>query len=218
MNHTTPDPIAALITTLATLEAPAHATNPYADDGTPGNALRRANLALALRLALVRGPQLLLVGEAPGYNGALRTGVPFTSERILLEGVIDLEQFGAERGFARATNDGRTTNEQTATIVYRELAALRVFSVGWNAYPLHPHRPGVPISNRPPRAAELRLGLPLLAAVRCLFPTVRVAAMGNVAARALNELDIPHTRLRHPAQGGARTFATGLRTLFGCES
>lgn len=207
------DPIDILIDTLATLPAPAHATNPYAADGPPGNAIRRANLALALRAAHARQPHLLLVGEAPGYNGALRTGVPFTSERILLEGVPTLEQFGTERGFARATDDGRTSNEQTATIVYRELAALGVFAVGWNTYPFHPHRPGVPISNRPPRAEEVRLGLPLLAAVCGLFPTVPVAAMGAVAARALSELAVPHTRLRHPAQGGARIFAAGLRAL-----
>ncbi len=211
------DPIDALISTLATLAAPADATNPYADDGSPGNAIRRANLALALRLAHARGPDLLLVGEAPGYNGALRTGVPFTSERLLLAGLPALEQYGMERGFARATSDGRTSNEQTATIVYRELAALGVLAVGWNAYPFHPHRPGVPLSNRPPRAGEVRLGLPLLAAVRALFPTVTVAAMGNVAARALSELGIAHTQLRHPAQGGARIFAAGLRALFARE-
>jgi uracil-DNA glycosylase len=208
------DPIDALIAALATLPTPAHATNPYADDGSPGNAIRRANLALALRIAHARGPQLLLVGEAPGYNGALRTGVPFTSERILLEGIPALEQFGQARGFARATDDGRTSNEQTATIVYRELAALGVFAVGWNTYPFHPHRPGAPISNRPPRAEEVRLGIPLLAAVRALFPKIPVAAMGAVAARAMTELAIPHTRLRHPAQGGARLFAAGLRELF----
>lgn len=209
-----PDPIDSLVTTLAALPAPEHATNPYADDDSSGNAIRRANLALALRLAYARGPGLVLVGEAPGYNGALRTGVPFTSERILLEGVPALEQYGAERGFRRATADGRTSNEQTATIVYRELAALGVFAVGWNAYPLHPHRPGASLSNRPPRAGEVRLGLPLLAAVRAIFPAVPVAAMGAVAARALSELGIPHTRLRHPAQGGARIFAAGLRSLF----
>ncbi|NTW02664.1 MAG: hypothetical protein HGA19_15525 [Oscillochloris sp.] len=205
--------ITSIIAALAGLPAPANAVNPYADPGPPGNALRRANLRLALELALVRGPDLLLVGEAPGYNGARRTGVPFTSERLLLAGVEPLGQYGASQGFSLATDDGRISAEPTATIAYRELAALGLFAVGWNAYPLHPHRPGNDQSNRPPRATEVALGLPFLARVRAVFPDIPAVAMGNTADRALTALDIPHTKLRHPAQGGASLFSQGLRTL-----
>lgn len=206
--------IDAIVAELAALPAPPDAVNMYALDGPPGNAVRRRNLALALALALARGPDLLLVGEAPGYNGARRTGVPFTSERLLLEGLGPLGQFGAAQGFAIATADGRVSAEPTATIVYRELRALGRFAVGWNAYPLHPHRPGDDQSNRPPRAAETALGRPFLARVRALFPDVPVAAMGNVAAASLTALGIPHSKLRHPAQGGARRFAEGLRAMW----
>jgi uracil-DNA glycosylase len=208
-----PDTIDAIIAALAALAAPAATVNPYATDGPPGNAVRRGNLRLALELALERGPDLLLVGEAPGYNGARRTGVPFTSERLLLAGVAPLGQYGAERGFALATDDGRVSAEPTATIAYRELAALGLFAVGWNAYPLHPHRPGNDQSNRPPRVAEVALGLPLLARVCALFPATPAVAMGSTAGRALAALGLPHTRLRHPAQGGAAAFAEGLRAF-----
>ncbi|WP_129633774.1 uracil-DNA glycosylase [Candidatus Oscillochloris fontis] len=199
--------ISAIISALAQLAAPHDAINPYADGGSTGNAIRRANLQRALELAVQRGPDLLVVGEAPGYNGARRTGVPFTSERILLEG----SQYGATQGFAIATNDGRISAEPTATIVYREMAALNLFVVGWNAYPLHPHRPGNDQSNRQPRSAELALGLPLLAQVCTLFAGVPVLAMGKSAGRSLQQLGISHTPLRHPAQGGASQFAQGLR-------
>jgi uracil-DNA glycosylase len=205
--------IDAIIAELAALPAPPDAVNMYAAAGPPGNELRRRNLALALELALARGPDLLLVGEAPGYNGARRTGVPFTSERLLLEGLGPLGQFGAAQGFALATDDGRISAEQTATLVYRELKTHGLFAVGWNAYPFHPHRPGADQSNRPPRAPELALGRPFLARVRALFPGAAVAAMGNVAAASLTALAIPHTKLRHPAQGGARIFAEGLAAL-----
>lgn len=205
--------IDALIADLAAAPAPPDAVNMYAHAGPPGNAARRANLALALRLAHERGPDLLLVGEAPGYNGARRTGVPFTSERLLLEGLAPLGQFGAGRGFQRASDDGRATGEQTATIVYRELSALDLFAAGWNAYPLHPHRPGDDQSNRYPRAGELALGRPFLARFLALFPDVPAVAMGNVAAAALAGLGVAHVKLRHPAQGGARRFAEGLRTF-----
>ncbi|MFV9506492.1 MAG: uracil-DNA glycosylase [Oscillochloridaceae bacterium umkhey_bin13] len=195
---------------LANLQAPRDAVNMYAPDGPPGNRIRRANMTLALRLARERGPDLLLIGEAPGYNGARRTGIPFTSERLLLDGLSPLGQFGAGRGFALATDDGRISSEQTATIVYRELSRLELFAAGWNAYPLHPHQPANDQSNRTPRPAETVLGRPFLIRFLDLFPNAPVVAMGNVAATALTALGVPYTKLRHPAQGGARIFAAGL--------
>jgi uracil-DNA glycosylase len=206
--------VATLLAELAALPTPRDTVNMYAYDGPPGNAIRRANLSLALTQARMRGPDLLLIGEAPGYHGARRTGVPFTSERLLLEGIAALGQFGAARGFALATDDGRESAEQTATIVYRELVALGCFAAGWNACPLHPHRPGNDQSNRAPRREELALGLPLLARFLALFAGIPVAAMGNVATTALSRLGVAHVKLRHPAQGGARIFAAGLREMF----
>jgi uracil-DNA glycosylase len=203
----------SLLADLARSEVGADATNQYAEDGTAGNATRRANLRRVLELALHQSPVLLLVGEAPGYNGARRTGVPFTSERLLLEGVDPPGLFGRGRGFALATDDGRISNEQTATIVWREVRALGVPVVGWNAYPFHPHRLGMPQSNRTPRTAELRAGQPFLARVCALFADVPVVAMGNIAVHALSLLGVPHARVRHPAQGGARRFAAELREI-----
>ena len=207
----TASPVAALIADLAMLRPPGDAVNMYAGDGPPGNRTRRRNLALALEAALEQPPDLVLIGEAPGYNGARRTGVPFTSERLLLEGRWPLGRSDAERGLTLARDDARISAEPTATIVCRELEALGLAAVGWNAYPLHPHRPGVERSNRPPRASEIALGLPWLARICALFAGVPVVALGRIAAAALTTLGVPHVRLRHPAQGGARQFAAGLR-------
>lgn len=211
------DAIVALIADLARTPTAADATNPYAFDGPSGNAIRRDNLRLALEQARAYGPTLMLVGEAPGYLGARRTGVPFTSERLLLEGVDPPGIFGAARGFVQTTDDGRISSEQTATIVWREARALGIFIVGWNACPFHPHRPDRPLSNRPPRVGEIRQGLPFLERACALFPAVPVIAMGNVADRALTLLGIAHSKVRHPAQGGARLFAAGLRAALGRE-
>lgn len=203
--------IDTLINALAQATVAEDATNQYADDGTPGNATRRANLRLSLEHALTYPPAILLVAEAPGHLGARRTGVPFTSERLLLEGIDPPGLFGEARGFALATSDGRISNEQTATIVWREIQGLMISAVGWNAYPFHPHRPGDPNSNRPPRAAEIRQGQPFLTQMREIFPDLPVVAMGNVAAQSLTVLEVPHLKVRHPAQGGARRFAAQLR-------
>jgi uracil-DNA glycosylase len=195
---------------LAVAPVPPDATNQYAVIGPPGNLARRTNLRLALAEALEHRPDLLLIGEAPGYNGARRTGVPFTSERILLAGLPTLDQFGAQRGYRCATDDGRCSAEQTATLVYREMVSLGLYLAGWNAYPFHPHRLNVDKSNRTPRSTELREGLEFLARFIGFFPRVPIFAMGNCAARSLETLAIKHVRLRHPAQGGARLFAAGL--------
>jgi uracil-DNA glycosylase len=214
-----PEPIGAsplitsLIDSLARAPVAADAFNPYAGDDTPGNAARRANLALALSQILDRGPQLVLVAEAPGYRGCRRTGVPFTSDPLLLNGVDELGLFGSGRGFRHASGDGRAPAEQTATIIWRELRRHNAVALGWNAWPFHPHRPGDGESNRAPRAAELRQGLPFLQAALALAPGVPVVALGNCAHRSLEKLGAPHHRVRHPAQGGATQFANGLAAI-----
>lgn len=207
--------IAELLDLLAHAPDFADVTNPYAATGSEAhaNALRRANLGRALAHACAAQPRMLLVAEAPGYRGARRTGVPFTSDDLLLRGVDPPGVFGTQRGYVLAAEDGQISREQTATIVWRELSRLNLLAVGWNAFPLHPHRPDAPRTNRTPRTSELRAGLRYLARVRALFPGLPVVAMGNSAARVLTWLDVPHHKLRHPAQGGAVQFAQGLQAL-----
>ena len=79
------------------LDAASSATvfNPYAGVDEL-SAMRRHNLSLYLRRMAERQPRLLLLGEAPGYRGCRVTGVPFTSESILLDEACSLGLFGAE--------------------------------------------------------------------------------------------------------------------------
>lgn len=207
-----PAAVGALITALAGAPVAADACNQYADS-TPANGVRRANLSLALAQILAHDPALVLVAEAPGYRGCRRTGVPFTSDPILLNGIDPPGLFGSNRGFRHACDDGHMPGEQTATIIWRELRRHNVVALGWNAWPFHPHRPGQPESNRAPRAAELRQGLVFLEALLALAPGLPVVALGNCAHRNLSALNVPHHRVRHPAQGGATLFANGLAAI-----
>jgi hypothetical protein len=179
------------------------------DPGT--DVLRNAAAARLDRLRAFFGtrPRWLLLGEAAGYQGAHVSGIPFTSERLLLEGVIPRVDIGGRRLSTRA----RPWSEPSATTVWGTLHALDRAHVSllWNAYPWHPHRPGVRQSNRTPTPAERRAGLPVLEALLGAFPGVRCFAVGRNAAASLAEVGVAATPLRHPSMGGATAFREGLR-------
>jgi uracil-DNA glycosylase len=109
--------------------------------------------------------RLLLVGEAPGCNGARISGVPFTSERQLT---------------------GRSPAEPTATIVRSVLAELGLDALCWNVVPTHP---GTPTSNRRPTAAEVAAGTAFLAE---LTRGRRVLAVGRLAERVTGAPYVRH--------------------------
>jgi uracil-DNA glycosylase len=130
-----------------------------------------------------RDARLLLVGEAAGYRGARVSGLPFTSERQV---------------------SGEPPGEASATVVHRVLGELGLTDdvLLWNVVPTHPHRPGLPSSNRAPTRREAEAGLRF---VRELALDRTVVAIGRVAQSALGG---PY--VRHPSHGGAARFREGL--------
>src|ERR1017187_756228 len=58
-------------------------------------------------------PIMILVGEAPSYQGCRFSGVPFTSERLILDGRVPRIE---ERG--RLTSRKLSFTERSATIVW----------------------------------------------------------------------------------------------------
>lgn len=206
--------IDTLILDLAGTETAEDAFNEYAPE-CANNAVRRGNLRLYLRAMADRAPHTMLLLEAPGYRGCRLTGVPVTSRKLLMEGVADLEMFGADRGFCDVDEAGfeRIYGEQTATIVWSALAELGRLPLIWNTVPFHPHKPGQPLTNRRPRAAEIRQGTAFLRKVIDLWRFERVIAVGNVAHQSLRAAGIACQKVRHPAQGGKNDFVAGLKRL-----
>ncbi len=204
-----PPAIARLVERLAALPGTDRLFNPYTP-GDPAAAVRRANLARYLSDMQRFEPRLLLVAEAPGYRGCALSGLPVTSERIMLAGIEKWGLFGP--GYHPTSGHPQGVAEMTATILWGALAEHAAQPpLIWNALPLHPHQPGQPQSNRTPTLAELRLGQPFIEAVTTLFPIETVLAVGRKAERSLAELRIAHTTLRHPSQGGKTLFVEGLQ-------
>jgi uracil-DNA glycosylase len=156
-------------------------------------------------------PCLLLVGEAPGYQGCHFSGVPFTNEKLIMDGAIP--RISASD---RLTTRDRPWSEPSATIVWRTLreVGLAERTVLWNAFAWHPSAPGNRLSNRAPTQSEVQAGLPALRAVLNHFNGVPVVPVGKVAARTLQQLGVRTLQsIRHPSMGGANAFREGLASL-----
>lgn len=185
-----------------------------------GAAIRRRQLQHYLQERIGVADTLLLA-EAIGYQGGHFSGIPMTSERLLLGG---LEQKGlrAEMVF-RDLQPERTSRpelrpagftEPTATIVWDFLAGHGIDPrsvVLWNAFPWHPFQPAKGLlSNRTPNDDELSAGHQVLRQLLALGRFRQVVAVGEKSALQLAQLGIAAVKVRHPANGGAGKFRQQL--------
>lgn len=168
----------------------------------------------------------LLCAEAIGYQGGHFSGIPMTSERLLLGGLAHkgLVPEIVFKGLApRRTSSPRVRpagfTEPTATIVWGFLAQQGIDPyrvVLWNAFPWHPyhHDKGL-LSNRTPDARELNDGHRILQQLMGLGNFSQIVAVGEKSALQLGQLGISATKVRHPANGGAGQFREQLRQILG---
>jgi uracil-DNA glycosylase len=205
----------SFIDRLASEPAMQNTFNPYATND-PASEVRRGNLLLYLRRMAERRPHSLLIGEAPGYRGCRVTGVPFTSEAILLAEPSPFTLFGEGAGYRACVEHSRPRCEATATILWEMLATLGVLPLLWNVFPYHPHRSGAPDSNRRPTASELAAGRWAVAELIAGYGIETIIAVGNVAAAALARWSIAAQRVRHPGHGGKAAFGRELAAALGC--
>jgi uracil-DNA glycosylase len=184
------------------------------DIGPAAPRIRREQLRAYLceRLGKAR---LAVIGEALGYRGGHFTGIPMTSERILLgrmkiEGIEARHLLSDMRRTSKPQKWPDGFSEPTATIVWSTLLRFKLSSeefVLWNAFPWHSFDPrrGM-LSNRTPTRSEQSAGIPVLKAFLELFPCKQVVALGKIAAARLEELNADAHCVRHPASGGAKLF------------
>lgn len=165
----------------------------------------------------------ILVGEAVGYQGGHFSGIPMTSERILLgyqrdRGIHPEDVLPGLRP-RRTSSPERMKKgftEPTATIVWEAIVKSPCSPqsvVLWNAFPWHPYEEhkGL-LSNRKPTVHEMEAGLDILRVFVGLFDS-RIIAVGRVAERWLKEVGMRCRSVRHPAQGGGQTFRSQISRI-----
>lgn len=186
------------------------AFNPYRDrhpdlDIEVAPTQRRKNLRMYLS-CYDTPPPLFLLLEAPGPWGCRFTGVPITSEAQLLDPDFPID------GHQTSRNDDPHT-EYSASIFWRVLRPYFPHFFVWNSLPLHPHDPGEPLSIRTPRRTEVREWKPLLIELLDALEPDRIVGVGRKAERALTEAGADPTYVRHPSQGGAKKFESGITAI-----
>lgn len=184
--------------------------NPYCDrrddlDVPNAPTLRRENLRSYLA-CFDAAPSLFLLLEAPGPWGCRFSGVPVTSESQLTDPDFPI-------GGTATSREEVPITEYSASIFWRVLRPYFPHFFVWNSLPLHPHDPDDPLSIRTPRRSEVRAWHDLLRALLDALDPDRLVGVGRKGERALDEVGADPTYVRHPSQGGANRFETGITAI-----
>lgn len=193
--------------------------NPYSDrcahfDLADAPARRRSNLQAQLQAALDLHLDTIWLGRDLGYRGGRRTGIALTDE-IHLASLN--ASFGCDLQISRATR-GPVVAERTAAVIWRTIRQLQAPVFTWNVFPLHPHEPSNPLTNRCHTRAERGAALPLLEQLLNLLKPTRIVAIGNDAEIGLLDLGIQCLKVRHPSYGGVSEFERGITAIHGSRT
>ncbi len=188
--------------------------NPYAErcplhDRSDAPRRRQQNLATSLETAINLKVRTIWIARDLGYRGGRRTGLALTDEvhldcySVLFQGLR----------LAKATK-GPAVGERTATVIWQMLQRLDEPVFLWNVFPLHPHAPDDPMSNRCHTRRERQTCAHFLHEIMDLLQPETVIAIGGDAHRAVDELGVRATQVRHPSYGGQNTFIAQIEQAY----
>lgn len=192
--------------------------NPYTDhcvlhDRPDAAACRRQNLELSLSTAVDLKVRTIWIARDLGYRGGRRTGLALTDE-------MHLGAFSALfRGMpVEKATKGPAVGERTANVIWRLLTRIDEPVFLWNVFPLHPHEPDDPMSNRCHTAKEREACGQFFHAIIDLLQPEKVVAIGGDAHRAVESLGISSVQVRHPSYGGQGIFVRQIEKAYGLAS
>lgn len=195
-----------------------HAFNPYSDTcphfDRPGAAtIRRRNLQTVMEAALEQKVRSVWIARDLGYRGGRRTGLALTDEAHL----PDHSRLFGTTPLSRATH-GHVVAERTATAIWQMLLKIGKPVFLWNIFPLHPHNPGDPLSNRCHSRAERLACRDILSRLLDLLEPEFVLAIGRDSQNGLCELGLDAERVRHPSYGGQAEFIRDISLHYAIHS
>ena len=189
--------------------------NPYSDrctvhDLEDAPSRRSKALLELLEMAVATEIDAFWIGRDLGYRGGRRTGLALTDDVHL---TIHATRWKVT--IERATT-GSMVAERTAAVIWSMLALVPVAVFLWNVFPLHPHEPDDPFTNRSHRPNERAAGEALLSELIIMLRPRRLVAIGNDAAKVASRLAAitEVMQVRHPSYGGQRDFVRQVRGLY----
>jgi hypothetical protein len=191
--------------------------NPYRDrcevhDLANAPAMRRKNLRDYLAAVESLGTDTIWMGRDLGYRGGRRTGLALTDEARL--SLFATHYPGSDP--SKATK-GPCIAERTATEIWTVLARLKRPPLLWNVFPLHPHAPDDPMTNRRFAARELSEVTDLNRTLIDWLGIRRIVCIGQDAVAYATAFGIEVECVRHPSYGGVTEFRQGMQRIYGQE-
>jgi hypothetical protein len=219
-NKKTLDKIDQFILILENIPKYKNCFNPFNSDNKKRDMLRKNNLKLYLTRMKEINPNIIIIGEAPGYLGIPFSGVPLSSENIIINNEHFL--YGTSKGYCRISECKKPIYEKTANTIWNILLNYKYIEQNtpllWNAFPLHPHKPGNLLSNRTPSKHEIdNLSYVLKFLLNDLFPNInKVIALGRKAESIMKKFDnnYDYLYIRHPSHGGQKKCKAQFEEYF----
>jgi len=150
----------------------------------------------------------ILIGEAPGYIGCRRTGIPFT-DNSHLGSVADTYNLGK---LNIATKSGKD-KENSALYMWRAMTRLNNPPFVWNLIPLHPYKDNQ-LTNRTPVKRDFENTKELIIYLLENGNFTKIYSVGRIAEKYLGQMGYTSTYIRHPSHGGSVIFKNQIREYF----
>lgn len=154
-------------------------------------------------------PRLIIVNDTNNYYGSRQTGVPLTSEYLILNRRVPRLQYDQ-----RMTNTANMFADPSAGLFWQLLpqAGLAEQTLCWDVLPFQPYRASSGM-NRKPSDDEFALGKAWLQELLGAFPDAAVLGVGAQVRDTLRQLGRNADWVKHPSRGGAGTLKAILNDI-----